>query len=426
MRRQSFFILIAAIALLLTSSVATFAQHGELRGRVVIKQADGKTVPLGGAVIDVYRTDLKAKYETKADSKGNYVFAGLPFIGTYVIAVSGPGARPQFIPGIKAGRGQDVNLTLEPGDGKRPPEEEVRAAAAAGGSSAPSAEDSAKIEELKRKNKEIEESNKKTMAAYEVVKRTFEAGRKARGEKRYDDAIAQFDEGLAADQTEAALWTEKSDTLIKRGGERYNSANKLSDEAAKKAALETSRKDWKDAVDAAQKAVELLKAQQSAATPEALAQQKARLLAALRVRMWAYQYLVKYFDKDQADAGFTAHQEYIQAESDAAQKSKAQVESAKLYFDAGQYDKASAEFQKILATDPENFEASLWMGLALFNTGDKNKYQEAANHLQRFVDKAPDTNEFKASARESLEYLKTQENVKPVRTTTGGRRRGGN
>jgi hypothetical protein len=66
------------------------------------------------------------------------------------------------------------------------------------------------------------------------------------------------------------------------------------------------------------------------------------------------------------------------------------------------------------------------MGLALYASGDKAKYQLAANHLQRYVDKAPDTDPLKVSTKEALDYLKTAENIKPERTAPArstGRRR---
>ncbi|MDT5293434.1 MAG: hypothetical protein QOJ76_314, partial [Acidobacteriota bacterium] len=44
---------------------------------------------------------------------------------------------------------------------------------------------------------------------------------------------------------------------------------------------------------------------------------------------------------------------------------------------------------------------------------------------QHYVDKAPDTDPLKQSAKESLDYLKTAENVKPEKTNgrPAGRRR---
>jgi hypothetical protein len=46
-----------------SASLTTFAQVGELRGKVVMQQADGQKVPLPGAQIDVFRTDMQAKYD---------------------------------------------------------------------------------------------------------------------------------------------------------------------------------------------------------------------------------------------------------------------------------------------------------------------------------------------------------------------------
>ncbi len=96
-----------------------------------------------------------------------------------------------------------------------------------------------------------------------------------------------------------------------------------------------------------------------------------------------------------------------------------------MYYDSGNTPKAIEAFQAVLASNPDNLDATLGLGLALFSTGDKTKYQEAANYLQRFVDKAPDTHPLKASAKESLDYLKKQENVQPQRGTTGSSRRRG-
>ena len=94
------------------ASLTAVAQVGELRGHVWMQQADGQKVPLADAQIDVFRTDISAKYNTKTNKKGEFVFAGLPFIGTYLVAASHPTARPNWVPGVKAGRDIDVELTL--------------------------------------------------------------------------------------------------------------------------------------------------------------------------------------------------------------------------------------------------------------------------------------------------------------------------
>ena len=428
MRRQHLFISLAALVILLTASAASFAQSGELRGTVTMPGADGKPVPVAGAIVDIYRTDVKAKYETKTDKKGVYVYAGLPFIGTYVVAVSAPNARPTFLPGVKAGRGQDVNFTLDPGDGKRPTEQEVLAAATAGsgGATAESAEDRAKRAEAERKNAEIAKSNEKNTQINEVVGRTFKAGNEALKAKRFDEAITQYNEGLAADPEQIALLTNKSLALIQRGVQRNNEAIRMTDDAAKAAGLEAAHKDWREAAETSSKAVQLAKAQPSTTDAEQAKGQTANKYFALVARAEAMRLFASKVDTTKADEAYAAFEELIAVETDPAKKLKDQVDAAQMYYDSGNVPKAITAFQGVLASNPDNLEATLGLGLALFSTGDKTKYQEAANYLQRFVDKAPDTHPLKASAKESLDYLKKSENVQPQRTTGGGstRRRG--
>jgi tetratricopeptide (TPR) repeat protein len=423
MRRQHFFISLAALVLLLVTSIATFAQSGEVRGRVTIKQADGKEVPVEGAIVDIYRTDLKAKYETKTDKKGGYVYAGLPYIGTYIVAVSAPNARPSYLPGIKAGRGQDINFTLDAGDGTRPSEEQVRATATSGGG-AETPEDRAKAEELKRKNEELQKTNVKNTQINEVVGRTFRTGNDALKAKRFDEAITAYNEGLAADPEQIALLTNKSLALIQRGVQKNNEAVRLTDEAAKTAGLEAARKDWREAAETSSKAVQLSKAQPAATDPEQQKGQASNKYFALIARAEAMRLFASKVDPTKAEEAFAAFQELIAVETDPAKKLKDQVDAAQMYFDTGNAPKAIEAFQGILASSPDNLDATLGLGLALFSTGDKTKYQEAANYLQRFVDKAPDTHPLKASAKESLDYLKKSENVQPQRTAGPTRRRG--
>ena len=112
MFRKSLFTIVAAMAMLFTAAVAASAQVGELHGHVFMQQADGTKVPLADAVIDVYRTDISSKYNTKTNKKGEWIFAGIPYIGTYTVAASHPTAQPTWQPGVKAGRDLDVVLTV--------------------------------------------------------------------------------------------------------------------------------------------------------------------------------------------------------------------------------------------------------------------------------------------------------------------------
>ncbi|HYO90285.1 MAG TPA: carboxypeptidase-like regulatory domain-containing protein, partial [Pyrinomonadaceae bacterium] len=296
MNRKHFFFSLAAISMLLLSTLLVSAQTGQLRGQVLLVGADGKEVPVAGAQIDVYRTDVSAKYNTKTDKKGNFVFAGLPYVGEYIIAASAADARPDTLAGVKAGREGEYKLLLRPGDGKRLTEAEVRGMAKSvpatsgggggggGSSSGESAEDRKKREELEAKNAEIAAANAKNQKINEVITRTFKMGNEALNAKRYDEAITQYSEGIAADPEQPALLTNRSIAFRARGVDRFNVAVQSKDDAAKNSGMEAARKDFKDAADSAEQAVKLLKAQTAPTDPNALNAYNANKLAALAAR----------------------------------------------------------------------------------------------------------------------------------------------
>src|SRR5690349_3717802 len=132
---KHFFGALAVAILVASAAVTSVAQVGELRGTVMMKQADGQKVPVADAQIDVFRTDIKGEYKTKTNKKGEFVFAGIPFVGTYVVAVSHPTAAPNFIPGVRAGHGVPVDIEVTPGNGKRLTFDEIKGA---GGTAPPS------------------------------------------------------------------------------------------------------------------------------------------------------------------------------------------------------------------------------------------------------------------------------------------------
>ncbi|HYN23691.1 MAG TPA: tetratricopeptide repeat protein [Pyrinomonadaceae bacterium] len=434
MLRKFFFAIFALVAMLSTAFIAS-AQTGELRGRVTMNQADGTKAPASDVAIDVYRTDLSGKYNTKTNKKGEFVFAGLPFVGTYTVAASHPAASPTWVPNVKVGRGTDYEINLSPGDGKRLTLEEIKAAekqsagsgASSGTPSRESAEDKAKREEMIRKNAEIELKNKKIEESNVIVARTFTAGNTALEAKNYDEAIRQYDEGIAADPSQPALLTQKSMALKGRGVDRYNAAITSKDEAAKTPGIEAAKSDFRASAEAIKQAVDALNAQTVPTDPQEQTRFNANKIAALSTRAEAMRLFVTKVDQSQVDAGQKAYDDYLAVETDPARKLAAQRGLAQMLFDANSFDKALAEYQKILATNPDDTDALVKSGMLLFNIGavnnDKAKYQEAANFLQQFVDKAPDTDKLKADAKAILEELKNQQNVKAEKTTTTPARR---
>ena len=434
MRSNLFLRTLFAALFLAASAVAVSAQVTQVNGTVKLKQADGTEVPVAGAQVDIYRTDIKGEYHVKTDKKGNYIYAGLPFVGTYTIVVSAPGARPSYASKQRFTTSQTRDFLLQPGDGSKLTLEQVRQIDAGGGvaagagtpaaASGESKEDKARREELDRKVKEIEDKNKKIEEGNAVISRTFKAGNDALQANRLDEAITSYQEGLTARPDEPALLSNLSEALRRRGVNRFNDALKAADNDAKTRGMEEAKKDWRDAADASQKALQVIKAGGSdPQQAQIYAQNKVAALSTRALVMRLVATRVTPGDPAQAQAAWDAYQEYIAAETDPAKKAKYRGEALQTVFDAGATDLAVTQARAVLTEDPENVDANRILGLALFASGDKAKFQEAANFLQRYVDKAPDTDPLKQSAKESLEYLRTAENVKPEKAPARPARR---
>src|SRR6185369_9350529 len=381
MTSKYFFGALAVAVLIVSASLTAFAQVGELRGHVFMKQADGQSVPLADAQIDVFRTDLEAEFHNQTNKKGEFVFAGLPFTGTYTVAASHPTAAPNFVPGVKAGHEIPCDITVTAGTGKRLTLDEIKAAggtatAPAGGSGAPPAEsaaDKAKREELMKKNAEIEAGNKKITEANEVIARTFKAGNEAMAAAgaaskaknsdeaiaKYSEAVTQYDQGLAADADQPAILTNKAVALKARGVERYNAAVKAADDAAKTSGIQAAKEDFKAAAETSGKAATMLKSQTAPADAAEVQRFNANKYAALVTHAESMRLFVTKADQSQADAGAAAFKDYIAVETDPAKKAKAQVDLAQMLLDAGATDKALEEFKAILAASPDNPDANL-------------------------------------------------------------------
>ena len=417
---------ILILTILAVSSSVALAQTGQLRGNVKLVGKDGNAAPVAGAQIDVYRTDISGEFHTKSDKKGDWVFAGLPFVGVYVVAISAPGAQPNAKSGVKAGREVPVDVVLTPGDGRKLTRDEAVAVSAGGGTTngggGGGESDKAKAAEIAKQNAAIAAENEKIGNVNQIVSDAFKNGNAALMAKKYDEAITLYDTGLNADPEHPgapSLLTNKSAALRSRAVDKYNAAIQSKDDATKTAGLESAKADFKAAAEAANRAVELLNKQPAASPdPEAQKQATANKYFALSARAEAMRLFVTKVDASQADAGAIAFQEYIAAEPDPLKKSKAQYDLAQMLLDSGSADKAIVEFQKILAEKPDDPDANLGIGLALFSTGDKAKFQDAANYLQKFVDKAPDGHKFKNDAKAVLAELKSTENVTPEKTTT--------
>ena len=455
MFRKNYFTFLLAVALFSLSGSVVFAQTAPVSGRVEVKKAGDVTEPVQGAVVEVYRTDQKGKFPAdKTGKKGDFAFAGLPLGATFAFAVSGPKIAPRVIPNIRAGADKLV-ITVTEGDGRKLTEEEVRqslaapastgtaaAAPAADTAAAPAkeltAEQKKAKEEYEKEVAAVNSKNEKAKNANAIIGKAVAEGNKAYQAKDYDTAITKFDEGINADPDFAGsapvLLNNKALSLKNRAVDNYNKAIK-SDPASRAGALESVKTDFNNAVAATDRALEILKDNKA---PDAEMQKNydSSKFNALTIRKEVYGLmLLTGVDKTKGKESVIAYEDYIAAEPDAQKKSASRLGLAEAYQQANQYDESIAEYEKVLAEDPENMDALVGAGLALVNTGyinqetDKDKakeqFQQSINYLQKFIDlsKSPKNQDsaavkkYKDDAVAIVDTLKKEQSVTPQKTT---------
>jgi tetratricopeptide (TPR) repeat protein len=433
MSRKIYFSCIIAAAICLAGHLVIFAQTAPVGGTVEVKKADGTQEPVAGALIEVYRTDIKAGFpSSKTDSKGRFGFAGLALGGAFTFAVSAPNCAPMIFPNVRAGQ-EKLLIVLTPGDGKRFTESEARSIKTVKtgeeGPREPTEEEKKAKSDFEKKAAEIEAKNAKAAKTNEIITAVAQDAKAAFDAKNYDLAISKYDEGIAADPDfigSAPLFNNNRSIALRiRAVEKRNSAIKLADATAKLAGLESAKKDLADSAAGYLRAWTILKN-----TPATDITDKANYDATKTGTLLGSQetfrmaVLTEQVDPSVIEAAKILIPEYVTVESDATKKAAARLIFADLYRVAGDSENAIASYKAILETTPENVDALVGLGLSLVNYGyikdDKAMLQEAANYLQKFVSLAPDSHKFKANAAEAITTLKTLSNVAPQKVTTGG------
>ena len=431
-------ILAAAMPLIfiIAAGVAA-AQTAPVSGRVELKKADGTVVPVQGALVEIFRTDIKSSGPAdKTDKKGVFNFAGLPLGATYVISVSAPGAAPQYLPNVKAGN-TDIKITLSEGDGRRLTPDEVREALARSGTAgeAPpeltAGEKKAK-EEYEKKVKEIQEKNAKIQQKTAIIEAALKDGNAAFQAKNWDAAIAKYDEGIAADPDFAGsapvLMNNKGAALRERAVLIYNQNVKNPDTTAKLEAFRRVKEDLGTAAATYARSLEILKNAQPGDINDPKLRES-QMAVALRGASDTFRLmtLTEQIDETKLDLAKTLIPEYISIETDPTRKNQAKLILADLYRILGDADNAIAEYRKIVEEMPDNLDALAGLGLSLVNAGyinnNKEQLQEGANYLQKYAAAAPDGHKYKSDALGLIESLKAEQKITPQKVTTPTRRR---
>lgn len=422
---------IAAVFAVFFGALAAAAQTAPASGIVELKKSDGTVVPVAGAVVDMFRTDIKSSGPSaKTNKNGQFNFVGLQLGATFVLSVSAPGAQPTYYQNVRAGV-ENLKIMLSEGDGRRLTEDEVRQALAQGSSTAAApkgeltaeqkkaiadrakleAEHAAKKQEVEGKNVLIAQALKEGNAAYEA--------------KNYDVAVAKYNDGIQAEPDFAGsapvLLNNKAASLTARAVLTYNQNVKSTDATAKMEAMKAVRKDFAEAIDSYDRSWNILKSAVPAdIDPKSLESNKASAARGAR-ETFKLMVLTEQVDDTKAAIANTLIPEYIAVETDPAKKEEAKLILADVYRVAGDSEKAITEYKKVLEGSPNNLDAMAGLGLSLVNNGylkeDKAQLQEGANVLQRFAAAAPATHKYKDDALGLIENLKSEQNIAPQKTT---------
>lgn len=415
--RNLVYVFALTLALGACASIAS-AQVVPATGRVTLRQADGTEAPLQGATVTLYRTDQRGRYEVRTGRDGRYVYAGIPFNGTFTIVVSGPGARPTFVSGIRINQQGENNFTLEPGDGSAPTLEQVQAAMAAQNNQGASGQPQMSAREIEEENarrtaantaanEEAQRTAAATTAQLNDILRNANAAYQARN---YDQAITLYDQGIQAAADEPVFHLNRALALQNRGAQRYNAASSVPP-AQRTAARAPALADLVAAVEASERAVTLQRARGAGSqsspggtppqTPAGSGQNN--LLSYLTTRADNYRIALQVGAQVSAEAATTAIQEYIAVETDATKRGQAEVGLGYAMLQGGNTEQAITTLRGIVTANPNNLDALYYLGIAL--STDETKVAETRTVFQQFVSRAPASDPRRAEVEAIIESL---------------------
>lgn len=396
----------AGCALLSVLTLSALAQVGRIEGDVV---KAGTTEPVVGASVEIVRMDIKGNYPLKTDKKGHFLHAGVPFVGTYTVIVSADGCEPAFFTGIRPDR-EALKVELRPGDGRKLTIDDVKKAsggkpgAPAAGAAAPpkmSAEDAKKAKEEYEKAAAERAEAEKFNASIQQINLKLKEGNDAMAKNDLPTAITAFKEAVALNPTIHISNGNLAIALQKRAVKEFNEGQR-----------DAAKQDFLDSVAASNKAIEGLDAQEKdTKMKNDPVQNKANRRTYHVVRAESESILAtKFADGAQADAAVKDYEMIANLTDDPAEKKKYPLKGANVLFDAGKSEEAITAYNKILTTDPDNIDVIYQLGLAYAGAG---KFQDSANTLQRFLDKAPENHPKVPEVKAVIKDLVVGNNLQP-------------
>jgi tetratricopeptide (TPR) repeat protein len=411
MFRKNYYLIILTIALVLTGSLAIFAQTQELSGQVTLKKADGTTEPAAGVTVEVIRIDKKENYPAvTTDEAGNFKVTGIPNEGEFVVSVNGPKINPEVSQSVNAQTAKGITLAVTPGDGKKYTVDQIREAIA-------KAEADLTAEE-KKAREEFEANKKKIEGSNAAIAKALDEGVKAFDAKNYDLAIAKFDEGYQASPdyigSAPGMLNNKGIALVERAVLNYNKMVQSKDPAERTALKPKVNKDFEDGIEAYSLSWKVTQK----AKPEEIAKIQKNYDANKALTLTGVQKAVNLMNRTESVSEakkvevLELMRVYLGSEKDPKKKASAQLDFASYLLKANDYDNAIIEYRKAVELEPNNADAVGGLGLSLwtatYGSEDTAKKQEALNYMQYFLDIAPKDHKLRDGIEGGVADLKSQ------------------
>jgi tetratricopeptide (TPR) repeat protein len=387
------------------ASLSAAAQVGRIEGDVV---KVGGADPVVGAEVQIVRTDIKGTYNIKTDKKGHFLHAGVPYVGTYTIIVSAEGCAPYFMTSIRP-TGELMKVELQNGDGRKLTIDEVKAIQKAGPAGPAAQQKQLTAAEIKKQQEEYEKKRQeieKQKADFESMKKFFEEGQQLAAKKDYPAAITAYTEASKLDPEQEAVWANLSLALYNRGVIGINES--LRDPSRRDGA----KQDFTDAVGAIDKALGL--AEGKLADPGKGAAAKKAKSQYLKIKADSESLLARRLGvMEMAEAAVRDYRDAAANSDVPADKINFDLKSAETLYESGKIEEAVAMYQNILTVDANNIEALYKLGLAYAALA---KFQDSANTLQAFVDRAPAEDPRVAEAKVVIKDLIVGNNLEPPKS----------
>lgn len=177
----------------------SMAQMGTFMGKVV--GPDGKGMQ--GAVIKIERKDIKGNWQTKSNKKGEWIYSGMPFPGTFKISCEVNGQVADVVDNVKSQLGdpQDISFDLKKMADRQAAQQKAMETGQVTQEMARgmSAEQKAQMEKAMKERSAAMQKNK-------ALNDAFNGGMAALQGKDYQTAADQFTKAAEIAPKESAVW----------------------------------------------------------------------------------------------------------------------------------------------------------------------------------------------------------------------------